>query len=283
MEAEAWRLEASRSVTPASQSPYTPAEIPRSVPPTSAPAAGMDLRPKREKPTFKTGSPFSSDAEQNYVCKRANDSDDDDSLVSPKSSYAAPFTSRTSSRPVPSWTSINRSPPAPPANTPVVASPQTLRLLTQPDDGLEAQQPSWRGLDGQRSTSPASTGMGTAHRPAKQHQGYKRRASESDDEYVDTDSTSSSSNSPMMDRLSNVVTSPPPSFSKRPAKRLRLGQSYRERTEEPDENGNTDVHTAKSTKVSSQEARAALLLLEISKTNGSVDLARRPVGNEKYY
>lgn len=287
LEAQAWKLEASRSGTPASEPFYDTAEIPGSVPPTSAPTAIMDMRPKREKPAFKLGSPFSPELEQSYAYSRINHADVKDDSVSPKSSHAVAPTSRTPGEFILSWTSINRTPPAPPTNTPVEYTSHALQLLTQPHTDLGAQQPSWRGLDGHRSTSPASASKKTANISARQSKGYKRAAEDSDDEYEDADSTCSSSASSLAGDTSNVVTSPPPAPLRRPTKRLRRTHSGRETTAKSSNGDMSTAHktnkTNKSTKLTSQEARAALLLVEISKGHGSVDLARKPTGNEQYY
>ncbi|KAM0718800.1 hypothetical protein Q7P37_005871 [Cladosporium fusiforme] len=290
VEADAWRLAASRSGTPASQPLYGNGDIPRSVPPTSAPDPGSDYRVKWERPTFKLGSPFSPDAEQGYTHNRANNSDNKDASISPKSSYAVVSTNHTPSGLVPAWTSINRSPPTVPTNTPIGSTSNALRLLTQPHTDLGAQQLSWRGMDGQRSASPAPVSMRPTKASIKQHIGYKRAAAESDDDYNDdTDSSKSSfSDSSMAGNKSNIVTSPPPQKRRKPSAKRRCRQALSGReTVAKTEHGRSEVHQNKSTKLTSPEARAALLLVEISKGSGSgsgsVDLARRPVGNEQYY
>ena len=157
-EAENWRINASRSVTPASR--YSPATYgagndPRPLPPTSAPAntPTKGLHPKRQVPEFRPGSPFAHDTHHRSAHRQTPDPDDEP--ISPKSSpmhrtFPPPATS--------AWTSINRfsnygsaPPPSPPGNTSVAAYPSARNTHR----GITSSPGGFCNANGHRSASPS--------------------------------------------------------------------------------------------------------------------------------
>lgn len=210
--AQEWKLQASRGATPATpaQQTYGTPYIPQYQPPTSAPTPnpGHAKRPERERSYFKHGSPFSPEAGPSNRGKSSK-LDTDDSDISPKTSPVPTYQS--------AWTSINErlTPSAAPSNTPVNATSSSMRLLTQPYSDIMAQESAWRGMNGERSASPAS--MPTPKRvPTKKRQGRKRQAAQQEkEEHEDEDedvvmSDSSYKSSPASSDSSVVASSPPP-------------------------------------------------------------------------
>lgn len=170
LEADGWRLTASRSGTPDSVSagPPTARDIPRSVPnPVPAP---KQLRPRREKPSFKLGSPF----EPKPACSEPSRSAVDDSpALSPKSTRRVPA----------GWTSVNtRSHPAAaePRDHLLQTLPQSLlpslsqALLIEPAARASPTSP-WRA----GTSSPTATGPPASTRQQRCG-GHKRRQQEPD-------------------------------------------------------------------------------------------------------
>ena len=236
LQAEDWRAQASRSGTPASQanSPYAAPYIPMYQPPTSAPTSNPSQarRPEREKPVFMKNSPFSPRAGQRNR-DRTVDLVTDDSDVSPKSSPAPASNS--------GWTSINQRAPTPsaPNNTSSNALDRSL-LLTQPYHTLKGQESAWRGLNGERSASPAS-GPSSKRTAARKRPNRERSASEKIDEHEETVVMSDSSykSSPASSN-SSVMSSPPPPP---PPKKIKLTKRRRQIPEDEHvaSNGETAV------------------------------------------
>ncbi|KAK5134559.1 hypothetical protein LTR08_006344 [Meristemomyces frigidus] len=153
-------------------------DIPRSVP--ASVALLKQLRPRKEPPTFKLGSPFESDSEgsdRGYTHTNA-------AYESPELS---PRTSRVDAKT--GWTSVNRqhnvTPPSPPNNTPVGSL--SYSLVTEP---RILPTTSWRALEPMTST-PKITKMHTdAHdKPRAHKRGHEAGA---DVEYLGSSSSSSS-------------------------------------------------------------------------------------------
>lgn len=227
LQAEGWRAQASRSATAASQtdSSYAPPYIPMYQPPqTSAPTynPGQARRPQRETPVFMKDSPFSPGAGQTHRDKTA-DLVTNDSDVSPKSSPAP--TSHSG------WTSINKRAPTPsaPTKTPVGACDRSLHYLTQPYNTAKAQESAWRGLNGERSATPAS--MPSPKRPATRKRPNREMVAaekSAEHEEVVVMSDSSYKSSPASSN-SSVISSPPPP----PPKKVKLTKRRRQIPEDP--------------------------------------------------
>jgi hypothetical protein len=239
-EAESWRINASRSVTPASRhSPatYGASDNSRPLAPTSAPVYTpvQELHPKRQAPEFRLGSPFARNDRQDHHRSAYHQTPDlDDEPVSPKSSPI----SRTFPPATSAWTSINRSsnygsaPPSPPNNTPVAA------YTSAHNHHRDAtNSPGFRNAAGQRSTSrphiPSQKVLDAARPSSRRPPSRKNRKrslqDESDDDF-DSDNVVASSSSCESEAQveeanngngfssdmsidsdsDNVVTSPPP-------------------------------------------------------------------------
>jgi len=233
----------SHSATPAAETNgYASAaqEIPQ-------PAPLKELRPRKEPPTFKLGSPFESDSEaseRNYIHTPTP-------FESPELS---PKTTRFHASP--GWTSINRehrnlTPPSPPNNTPVGSL--SYSLLTEP---RTMPATSWRALDGM-SAVPKVTKMPTcAH---DKHRIRKRRLS------VDEDADGDFSGSPSGDSSESddvdIIISP-------------AGKKRQRYEDTPDPASTAPSSTASSTpsgmktrrsmKYTATDARAAQWLLNLS-------------------
>jgi hypothetical protein len=259
LQAEGWRLQASRSVTPASPAgaTYTAPNIPMYQPPTSTPTSypSQAARPQRERPVFKEGSPFSPGAASSHR-GRALNLDTDDSDISPKSSPARTYPG--------GWTSIDQraTPPSVPRNTPVGGIDRSLQLLTQPIDSIGAQESSWRSLNGERSASPAS--MYTLKRTTTKKRPNRKRASpqkyDEDDEIVVV-SDSSYKSSPASSESSAVSSSPPPP----PPKKVKLNTHRRRPPFEQDEQMSRDevvrAREAEHLELDPEVVRAAEILM----------------------
>lgn len=214
LQAEDWRAQASRSATPASQadSSFAPPYIPMyQPPPTSAPTfnPAQARRPQRETPIFMKDSPFSPGAGQTHRDRTA-DLVTNDSDVSPKSSPAP--TSHSG------WTSINQRAPSPPVPTatPVGAFDRSIHYLTQPYQTVKAQESAWRGLNGERSASPASRPLPKRTVTRKRPNREMIVAEKSDEhEEIVVMSDSSYKSSPASSNSSVMTSSPPPPPSKK--------------------------------------------------------------------
>lgn len=169
LETESWREQsASRSATPEiniTSFAVRPAasaarEIPRSVPSPEVPKA---LRPRKEKPRFKLGSPFSTDSESDHNYRYAAASSP---LISPKTQVSGGT----------GWASINN-PPSPPNNTPSGSLSRS----------AEPRYTSWRAADSTTRTVKMPTGAHDKRRPAK------RVIEDNDEDYYAGDAGSSSS------------------------------------------------------------------------------------------
>lgn len=140
-----------------------------------------------------------------------------DSDVSPKSSPAP--TSHSG------WTSINQRAEHPSAltNTPTNALNRSL-LLTQPYQTLKAQESAWRGLNGERSASPASIASpkSTVARKRPNREPSAENSDEHEDIVVMSDSSYKSS---PVSSDSSVMSSPPPPT---PLKKLKLTKRRRQ-------------------------------------------------------
>ena len=238
LQAEDWRAQASRSATPASQAdPLYPAPyIPMYQPPTSAPTSdpGQARRSQREKPIFKNDSPFSPGAGQSNR-GRTVDLASDGSDVSPKSSPAPTNYS--------GWTSINQRAPTPlaPTKTPVGACDHFLDMLTRPHHIVKSQESAWRGLNGERSASPASAPPPKRSAARKRPNREMIAAEKSDkQEEIVVMSDSSYKSSPVSSN-SSVVSSPPPP----PPKKVKLSRRQR-RILEDDHPVSSDERGAKA-------------------------------------
>jgi hypothetical protein len=223
-QAEGWRADASRSGTPASlaDSSYAGPYIHMYQPPTSAPTSnpGQALRSQREKPTFEEHySPSSTDSGNDGRGRTAN-LITDDLGVSPRSSPAPTCHS--------GWTSINQraTPTQGLTTSPLADDDRSLHLLTQPYHAIKVQESAWRGLNGERSASPASMP------PPKQTSTNKRQnrkrvatpAQRNDEhEEVVVMSDSSYQSSPASSASSVMSSSPPPP----PPKKAKLNKRRR--------------------------------------------------------
>ena len=206
-------------------------------PPTSAPTynPGPARRPQREKPIFKNDSPFSPGAGQSNR-GRTVDLVTDESDVSPKSSPAPTNHS--------GWTSINQRAPTPsaPSNTPVGAFDRSLHMLTQPYQSVKAQESAWRGLNGERSASPASAPP-PKRTATRKRQNREMIAAEKSDEHEEivVMSDSSYKSSPASSNSSIITSSPPPP----PPKKVKLSKRQR-RIPEDDHRVSNDERGAKA-------------------------------------
>jgi len=158
-------------------------DIPRSVPAPVEPV--RQLRPKKEQPTFKQGSPFDSESEvPEYSEYTRVDNEIESPALSPKS------TPRASDNP--SWTTVNRhhhrqegTPSSPLHQSPYGALARS--LLTKPHF---APTTSWRGASSPSSTPKAVKMPTGAH---DKHRTHKRRISDRMAE-ADTDRTETMTN-----------------------------------------------------------------------------------------
>lgn len=142
----------------------------------------------------------------------------DESDVSPKSSPAP--TSH------PGWTSINQRAPTPsvPSNTPFGAFDRSLHMLTQPYQSIKAQESAWRGLNGERSASPASAPLPKRIATRKRQNRGMNAAEKSDEhEEIVVMSDSSYKSSPASSNSSVMSSSPPPP----PSKKIKLSKRQR--------------------------------------------------------
>lgn len=266
LQAQEWKLQASRSATPATpaQQTYGAPYIPQYQPPTSAPTPNPvhAKRPEREKSYFKHGSPFSPEAGPSNRGKNSK-LDTDDSDVSPKSSPAPTYQL--------AWTSINErlTPPAAPSNTPVDATDSSMRLLTQPFHDMMAQESAWRGINGERSASPAS--MPTPKRaPARKRQARKRMAvqqeKEDDEDEQVVVSDSSYKSSPASSDSSVVASSPPPPPPPKKAKMTRRRRRVVPSDEDTSMNDDDTVRARhpETDEMDPEVIRAAEILLEMA-------------------
>lgn len=286
-EADEWRLQASRSVTPASpaSTTYGAASIARPLPPTSAPVQEeAEFRSRRERPIFKQGSPFASDAEYVHGDRSTTprSQDVDDTPVSPRSSPVRNVFAPSST----GWTSINRScsphtPPSPPHNSPVGSASRALQLLTQPHlSSANVQESSWRDSSGQRSASPATIPRKTpkANSSFKRHKSRKRSLeARGDEDYNDdgsviaSDGSSASMIKSSSDSDDVVISSPPPAKKRKTAKRSARSSVDGETTssEVTAASTRTNKKQPKSMKFTAADARAARLLLDLNRNEKS--------------
>lgn len=103
--------------------------IPRSVPEESPTVDKKELRPRAVRPTFKEGSPFSSDSEATYPVPASGVTSPE---ISPKTTYSSP-----------TWTSINRPTTSVPVPTSVPSNSLQDSLLNKPN-----YPGAWRPADG---------------------------------------------------------------------------------------------------------------------------------------
>lgn len=263
--AENWKLQASRSATPASPAPYGYlGDVPRSMPPPTSVPRTAAPRVKRERPTFM--SPFDSDREQ--ASRREASSREpaikEEPSVSPKSSPVEGYPPAFGG-----WTSINQrpTPPSPPQNAPAGYANYSVHLLTEPHAGANSnpQASAWRGPDGRRSASPAA-------RPQRQTRKRSARANDDldyEEDVVASDSFSTDSSSSSSDGT-DAPSPPPATLSKTKAGRKRGRRSSSDEEEmtgpaDPDsEEARPSKKKGKSTLFTTEDARAAELLLSLA-------------------
>lgn len=210
-------------------------DIPRSVPPSGTPL--KQLRPRKEPPRFKLGSPFDFDTD----CPDNHYTHGDLAFESPELS---PKTTRHVASP--GWTSINQQPcampPSPPNNTPVGSLSGS--LLTKP---RTLPTTSWRALDATTTMTRApkvSTGDLGKYRARKSRICNNASA---EAEYVRSASSSSSESDDVDILVSPIIK-----------KRQR-----REDTPAP-QSSPSHFQSGKSTKYTATDARAAQWLLNLS-------------------
>ncbi|KAK5125990.1 hypothetical protein LTR85_011345 [Meristemomyces frigidus] len=215
-------------------------EIPRSVPPSESPL--KQLRPRKEPPRFKLGSPFESDSDASGSHHAHGNPAFDTPELSPKT---------TRHNASPAWTSINRHQngtlPSPPNNTPVGSLSNS--LLTEP---RTLPTTSWRAL-GATATTPVPTEM-PAGAHGKQHAHHRRRISRKASAEADYIRSASSSSSESDDADIAI----PVGAKKR---------QRRDDTPAPTSSASTTPPQTKggrSTKYTATDARAAQWLLNLS-------------------
>ncbi|KAK4540472.1 hypothetical protein LTR36_009218 [Oleoguttula mirabilis] len=219
-------------------------EIPRSVPPPSGTPLKL-LRPRKEPPRFKLGSPFESDSDAS-----------DRRYTHANAAFESPELSPKTTRDIasPGWTSINRqqhnvTPPAPPHNTPVGSLSNS--LLTEPHT---LPTTSWRALDAAAAASPLVTQMPTgAH---DKHRAHKRRISHkapAEPAYYVRSASSSSSESDDVD-----IMTPSPGTTKR-QRREDTPALASSASSTP-----SQLKSGRTTKYTATDARAAQWLLNLS-------------------
>lgn len=247
-------MQASRSATPATPRLLGAKDIPRSVPPTSAPSPGMIYGRDRQTPQFEERSPFSS----GKSCTKPRPQELDEPSLSPKTS---PTDSMSPAHTT--WNSINR--PYQSRSSPFhksAAQPlaSTMEMLNRPLPRDDFQHASWRDSEGSRTPEPREIQRANA---AAGRRAGKRPARELDEDYEDdggeATSDSSQASSCTSDSDPDIVTSPPPPPARRapPKKKLR-------RTA-PSATAASRSATPSSTKVTSADWRAAQVLLQMSK------------------
>jgi hypothetical protein len=297
-EAESWRINASRSVTPAgrhSPATYGAGDNQRPLAPTSAPVytpPAQELHPRRQAPEFRLGSPFAHNNQQGYPRSTYQQTPDlDEEPVSPKSSPM----SRTFPPATSTWTSINRSsnygsvPPSPPNNTPVNAytPAHNHRGVTN--------SPGFRNAAGQRSPSPSHIPSqkvldraSSRRPPPRRNQKISPNRRSDDDDFGSENVVASSSSSEVEAEVEqascgsglrsdmsidsdsdNVVTSPPPSPSPPPSKTKKSKRSRRTEDEGDGENGNGGgreprAKRAKELQWTTADQEAAHILMELN-------------------
>lgn len=258
-EAETWRTQASRSVTPATEVVYNAGGYPTSLPPTSAPASGRGMRARKHRPTFKLGSPFTEGTKRGYH-RRLNDGfDNGDFAVSPKSSPSAVYARANTG-----WTSINSShecsSPAYQVNDSAESSSRPVKLLTVSRTFPNSPCNSWRDQDGRRSASPAPNGILPQKTAIGRHYAHKRPAAEREDDMDNTAFTDSSSTD---GKTSNMDTSPLPGLSKKRARRAHRVPSYKEAASESSGDDEQTVNDDAMTNASFDTQSAAQVLFDL--------------------
>jgi len=261
LEADSWRMQASRSATPATPRLLGARDIPRSVPPTSAPSPGMIYGRDRQTPQFDERSPFAADKSRSKTRRQ----DADGPSLSPKTSPIDGASPRNTT-----WHSINRPyhTPAPSFHkSPAQPLASTLEMLNRPLPRDDFQHASWRDVEGSRTPEPRE--LERADTPAGRCAG-KRPARELDEDYEDdageAGSDSSQATSCSSDTDPDIVTSPPPQFAHRAPPKKKLRQTI------PSAPPVSRVSTPKSLKVTSADVRAAQVLLEMSQDRGGAKM-----------
>ncbi|OQO10064.1 hypothetical protein B0A48_04420 [Cryoendolithus antarcticus] len=248
LEAESWKATASRCGTPVSAT-FAGS---KAMPPTSAPQESQMARPKRERPTFKSGSLFGSGGGRSSFGYQDDDNDVDSPSLSPKSSpvFIAPKQSS-------GWATINRPRrllPAPPHNSPTSGTFASYASSMLSTGTTSKHHPSsWRDLNGS---------------PAPNH-AAKRRAADLDEDYDDDLASPSSSSTGSAN--GHVITSPPPSPVEPQPKRLRQTPASNSKLSSGEEQT--------SMRVDAQDMRAANWLLQLSVQD--THLGRGPSAEEK--
>ncbi|KAK6408365.1 hypothetical protein LTR95_018438, partial [Oleoguttula sp. CCFEE 5521] len=248
LEAKSWKATASRCGTPVSGM----FAASKAMPPTSAPQESQMVRPKRERPTFKSGSLFAAGRGRSSFDYQDDDDDLDSPSLSPKSSPVSIAPKQSSG-----WATINRPRrllPAPPHNSPtsgIFASHASSMLSTGTTS--KHHPSSWRDLNGS---------------PAPNH-AAKRRAADLDEDYDDDLGSPSSSSTGSAN--GHVITSPPPSPVEPQPKRLRQTPAST--------NNLSSGEKQTSMRVDAQDMRAANWLLQLSVQD--THLGRGPSAEEK--
>lgn len=237
--------ESSRSATPANDAGAFQ-DIPRSVPHAAAPL--KELRPRKEQPTFKLGSPFESDSE-------ASERDYTHFKTPFESPELSPKTTRFHASP--GWTSINRrqdmlTPPSPPNNTPVGSLSHS--LLTEPRN---VPSTFWRALEPTAAIPKVVKSPAGAHGKPRSHKRHIDTGTETD---VDADYSGDSSESDDVD----IVISPAAK------KRQRREDTPVQTT--PGSSTPAGLKPGHSTKYTATDARAAQWLLNLSMRDSQLAL-----------
>lgn len=257
-EADTWKSQASRSVTPATEATYNAGGYPASLPPTSAPASGHDMRPRRDKPAFKLGSPFTQDTKKGYHRQLKDGFDNGDFALSPKSSPSAIYARANTG-----WTSINGSPSSSSAyqqNDPTESSTHPLKLLTTSRTLPNSPCNSWRDQDGRRSPSPAPNGMPLQKAAMGRYYTRKRPTSEREG---DLDSATITDSSSTDGKTSNMDASPLPALPKKRARRAHRVPSYKEEASESSGDDEPAVNDDTMTNASFDTQSAAQVLFDL--------------------
>ncbi|KAK6423261.1 hypothetical protein LTR95_016564, partial [Oleoguttula sp. CCFEE 5521] len=248
LEAESWKATVSRCGTPVSAT----FAASKTIPPTSAPLETQMARPKRERPTFKSGSLFCAGGGRSSYDYNHNDDDLDSPSLSPKSSPVSHVPKASSG-----WATINRPRrllPAPPHNSPVSGTFTTYAASPRSTGTTLKQNPtSWRDLNGS---------------PAPNHTA-KRPAADLDDDY--DDNLTSPSSSSAGSAIGQVITSPPSSPIEPQPKRLRQTPASTNKV--------SSGEKQTSMRVDAQDMRAANWLLQLSVED--THLGRGPSAEER--
>lgn len=239
--------------------------IPRSVPDETADLEKKELRPRAARPTFKEGSPFSSDSEATYTVATSPE-------ISPKTTFSSP-----------TWTSINRPTVPPPLSTSMPVNSLQTSLLNKP-----RHAGSWRPADGGHAAYrdvKTETNVGKSKQTDDKYNTHKRRRSSARFQKPQP-STEHTQSRPKYDPEQTESEKETTPFVKQPSMRKRARHARRGSSPTASNTSATAMAGSTATpsrKYRAEEYRAATWLLSLhmhdadlaTGPNGRVDLKKK--------